>query len=100
MKAITFTTLSALLLLFGMSLEAAPPPAKPELAEQVRKAIEEGKKFLRNQQVEVDEATGHWEIDINAKARRGGWTSLAVLALLNAGEDPKSKVVQRGLNYL
>lgn len=94
-----FATLLGLLVFAGSS-QTAPPPPKPELAEQVRKAIEEGKKFLRNQQVEVDEATGHWEIDINAKARKGGWTSLAVLALLNAGEDPKAKVVQRAMNYL
>ncbi|OAI47934.1 hypothetical protein AYO44_08340 [Planctomycetaceae bacterium SCGC AG-212-F19] len=100
MKYLVFAALLAILLISGMPIAAAPPAGKDNLAEQVRKAIEEGKKFLRAQQVDVDDVTGHWEIDINSKGRRGGWTSLALLALLNAGEDPKSKVVQRGLTYL
>jgi hypothetical protein len=99
MKYPVFAVLFALLLAVALPIDAAPP-AKENLAEQVRKAIEEGKKFLRNQQVEVDDVTGHWEIDINSKGRRGGWTSLALLALLNAGEDPKAKVIQRGLTFL
>jgi hypothetical protein len=77
---------------------AAKPP-KEELADQVRKAIEHGKSFLAGKQV-VNEDKGDWEVDINAKARHGGWTSLALLALLNAGQDPNSPVIQRGLRFL
>src|SRR5262249_39807358 len=78
-----------------------PPPGKENLAEQVRKAIEDGKKFLPIDQIKTDDGIGgHWEIDINSKGRKGGWTSMALLALLSAGEDPKSQVIERGLNYL
>jgi hypothetical protein len=75
-------------------------PAKESLADQVRKAIDQGKKFLRDQQVVTADGQGHWEVDLNSKGRPGGWSSLALLALLNAGEEPKSQVIQRGLRYL
>jgi hypothetical protein len=93
-----------LLLLLGLLVsfpaEAAAPAKKEALADQVRKAIEDGKKFLRDQQVVTGDGQGHWEVDINSKGRRGGWTSLALLALLNAGEPSHSPVIQRGLKFL
>jgi hypothetical protein len=89
----------AVLLLAGIPLQAAPP-AKEELVDQVRKAIEDGKKFLRQQQVVVGDGTGHWEVDVNSAGQSGGWTCLTVLALLNAGEKPEAEVVKRGLKYL
>src|SRR5262245_45207652 len=81
------------------SSSRAAPPAKEGLAEQVRKAIEQGKKYLRDKQV-VNGDKSDWELDISAQKCTGGWSALVVLALLNAGEDPKSEVIQRGLRYL
>jgi hypothetical protein len=111
-----------LLLLLGLSagslLPVAPapvpepsfaPPAvlafqgarrvKPEgpLVDQVRQSINDAITFLQNQQRKTD---GSWEAGGGAVAYPGGWTSLALLALLNAGVDPKDPSIQRGLAYL
>ncbi|MBL8796606.1 MAG: DUF4159 domain-containing protein [Planctomycetia bacterium] len=98
MKPMLGLTLAALLWP-SVSLQAAQP-GKEELVEQVRKAIEDGKKFLRQQQVVVGDGTGHWEVDVNSAGHGGGWTCLTMLALLNAGEKPEAEVVKRGLKYL
>jgi hypothetical protein len=49
----------------------------------------------------VEQGTGHWEVDgFQSQARHGGWTSLAILALLNSGVKPDDPVIARGLAWL
>jgi hypothetical protein len=94
-----FTPIKALALAFALTgLAPAPAPDKKQesLADQVGKAIERGVKFLKEQ----ERGKGNWEIDVDAKLRRGGWTALALLALLNAGESVDDPVIKRGLEYL
>src|SRR4051794_36915906 len=88
-------------------LGAGPPRAEPEragvapeesLADRVRGAIDRGVKSLRSQQRETD---GSWEIHLAlTTSNPGGQTSLALLALLNAGVPVNDPAVQRGLKYL
>src|SRR5262245_1759651 len=79
--------------------QAAKPPKEP-LVDQVRKAIEDGIRFLR--QREKDQ--GNWESEagliIHSQIGAGGPTSLALLSLLNAGVKPDDPLIQRGLKYL
>jgi hypothetical protein len=67
------------------------------LVERVRQAIKDGVTFLQNQQRKPDLS---WELGLERKSYHGGWTSLAVLALLHAGVDPKDPSIQGGLAYL
>lgn len=75
----------------------APARAADPLVEKVRKSIDDGKAYLLGQQRRDD---GSWEIGAIAVEHRGGSTSLALLALLTAGVDPKHKAIQDGLKYL
>jgi hypothetical protein len=86
--------LAALVLLLfpGVPLRAEEP-----LVEQVRKAIDGGKKYLLDQQRQTD---GSWEIHAELLGRRGGTTALVMLALLNAGVSPRDPALQKGLTYL
>jgi len=53
--------------------------------DRVRKAIDQGIQYLRDQ----EKGDGTWESADNAAVLYpGGWTSLAMLALLNAGVKP------------
>ena len=90
---------SALLsmMVLGVLATAAPARAADPLVEKVRKAIDDGKTYLLGQQRRDD---GSWEIGGNAVQHRGGQTSLAILALLTAGVDPKKEAIQDGLKYL
>jgi hypothetical protein len=72
--------------------------ADEPLVDQVKKAIDEGVRFLKDRQQRENDGKGHWEVEL--VGRRGGPTCLALLALLYAGEDPKSDVIQRGLKWL
>lgn len=75
----------------------AQPPGQPGLVERVNKAIDAGVRFLYDQ----ERGTGNWEkIDQASLANPGGWTSLAILALLNSGVDPKDPIIDRALKYL
>jgi Domain of unknown function (DUF4159) len=92
---------ASFLLVVSFGLVAVPSPSaelgKDPLVEKVRKAIEEGVTFLKNQ----EKGRGHWDDDVDAKVLRpGGWTGLAMLALLNAGVPPSDPIIQRGLKYL
>jgi hypothetical protein len=80
-----------------VALVPAQPPAAAEdkLVEKVRKAIDDGVAFLRRQQRQ-----GNWEVDGPSIQRPGGWTALALLALLNAGVPPNDPAIQKGLEYL
>lgn len=73
-----------------------PRKGGENLVEDVKKAIEKAIQFLKDQ----EQGRGNWEIDGEAGARRGGWSSLAMLALLNAGIKPDEPIIQRGLAYL
>jgi hypothetical protein len=91
-----------------ISLAPLAPQARPadedravagddELVQKVRKAIDEGVSFLKSQQRKTD---GSWELGGGGLSGTGGWTALALLALLNAGAKPDDEAVQRGLDYL
>src|SRR5262249_32909728 len=78
---------------------SAGGPARPgddALVEKVRKAIDRGVRFLRERQRD----TGSWEVDVDSAVAEGGWTSLTLLALLNAGVPPTDPAVARGLQWL
>jgi hypothetical protein len=88
-----------------VALSAIPParaaqrPKDVEVtAENVRKAIDAGIKFL----MEQERGRGNWEAvsEKGAIGLEGGWTSLALLALLNAGVKPDDPIIERGLKYL
>ena len=73
-----------------------PVAAAEPLVNQVRKAIGNGVSFLKGKQ-----EGGHWEKNNSeSSAWPGGWTSLALLALLNSGVKPDDPVIQNGLQYL
>jgi hypothetical protein len=88
--------LTALLgLLVGGTLHAQAPKVEP-LVGQVRKAIDRGVQYLRD----VERGNGHWEGAGEPIRLEGGPTSLALLALLNAGVKPDDPVIERGLKFL
>jgi hypothetical protein len=77
----------------------AQQPAKPKelLVDRVRKSLDQGIQFLRDQ----EKGRGNWEeVDQASVLMKGGWTSLAMLALLNAGVKTDDPVIQRGLKFL
>src|SRR5712692_3146704 len=75
---------------------AADKPREP-LVERVRKAIDAGVRYLRDQ----EKGNGNWEaVDKASVSMPGGWSSLAMLALLNAGVSPEDPIIERGLKYL
>lgn len=94
MKSILAVTIS-----IGIcALTLAPAPAADEgdedLVEPVNKAIEKGKKYLRSLQV-----GGDWE-NQGVAGKPGAATSMALLALLNAGVAPEDPIIQQGLKSL
>jgi hypothetical protein len=83
------------MLAVGLPLRAAQK--EEPLAGKVNKAIDRGVQYLRA----VENGNGHWEVDGGQSAgRRGGWTSLALLALLKAGVKPDDAIIDRGLTFL
>jgi hypothetical protein len=84
----------ALTLLVPATTRAAEEP----LVDQVKRAIDEGVRYLKDRQQRENDGKGHWDVEL--VGRRGGPTCLAMLALLYAGEDPRSDVMQRGLKWL
>jgi hypothetical protein len=86
----------ALLLVLGAAGSARAAKEEP-LVNKVRDAIDRGVQYLRD----IEKGNGHWEVDgMNSQGRRGGWTSLALLALLNAGVKPDDPIIDRGLKFL
>ncbi len=61
-------------------------------AEAVRQAVAQGVRFLKDQR----SRDGSWP----KHARIGDVTALVTLALLNAGEDPNSRLMQGSLDYI
>jgi hypothetical protein len=74
---------------------ARPAPEEDALVDRVRKAIDSGVTYLRSQQRQ-----GNWEVGQDKLGYPGGWTSLVLLALLNAGVPPTDDAVRGGLEYL
>lgn len=87
----------SILISLALSPLAHGQPQDP-LVEQVRKAIDRGVNYLKLQ----ERGQGNWDQAIAAKtAYPGGFTSLALLALLTSGEvEPSDPVIKRGLAYL
>jgi hypothetical protein len=67
------------------------------LVDQVRKAIDKGVIYLRNNQHPND---GTWDEYVPTAGFKGGTTAMAVLAFLNAGVPRDDPVIVKGLNYL
>src|ERR1700720_636945 len=89
----SFCTLAAVLAFTA----AAPAQAKKEpLVLQVKTGIERGVRFLKD----IQRKDGSWEVNVDAARIQGGWTSLAVLAFLNAGVSVEDSHVKKGLAYL
>lgn len=75
---------------------ALPVRGDDPLVEKVKTSIRRGKSYLIGKQRD----NGSWELNVGDTSNPGGATSLALLALLTAGHDPKSEVIQKGLKYL
>ncbi|MGL4553996.1 MAG: DUF4159 domain-containing protein [Gemmataceae bacterium] len=97
--------LALALLLAPLALAAVPRPqfrqaeaaaGDDALVEKARNAIAEAVGYLRSQQRATD---GGWDGAVTG-TNNGGWTALALLALLNAGVPPDDPAVQRGVSYL
>jgi hypothetical protein len=102
----------SLALCVGLLLVSAPSSAQPgnaapadaksandaELVGKVKKAIDGGVRYLKDKQSEK----GDWESLVlsTIAGLKGGVTSLATLALLNAGLDAKDPAVAKALDYL
>ncbi len=82
-------------LLLASSARTDDKPAG-DLKQQTRDAMENGVRFLKTKQKD-----GNWEGQgPDLLGYNGGLTSLALLAMLEAGVDPKDKTVADGLAYL
>jgi hypothetical protein len=91
----TFWWAVLFVLFFGIFLESEQPRARAGVtSEEVERAIRNGVRFLKGRQG----PDGSWA-DVDQAARTGP-TSLAVLALLIAGEKPAAPTIQRALGYL
>jgi hypothetical protein len=96
-KKPVFGALVFLLALLGNLSACAAEKSKEPLVEQVRKAIKNGVQFLRDQ----EKGNGNWDgIDKLSVGMKGGWTALAMLALLNCDVKPDDPIIERGLQYL
>jgi hypothetical protein len=86
------------LIAFGCLAGAGWPSVRAEdapLVVKVRKAIDRGVAFLRSE----ENGNGNWEKDRESLKVPGGVTSLAALALLNAGVKPDDSIIDRVLRY-
>src|SRR5262245_10592155 len=86
--------------LLALVVVSLPAPAadrpKEQLVDQVKASIDRGIRFLKQQEA----GRGHWEVNTLAAFASGGWSAMAVLALLNAGVKPDDPTVARGLEWL
>jgi hypothetical protein len=82
---------------FGLARAQPPRQARKEpLVDQVRRAIDKGVKFLRQEQ----RPGGSWDEQAIAINHRGGGTCLALLALLNTGVPRDDPVITNGLRFI
>ncbi len=78
------------------TVAAGQAQPKRSFAAEVRLAIDRGVQFLKTQQ-----RNGSWEhMGFGIGRYQGGMSSLALLALLEAGVRPDDDVIQKGLAYL
>ena len=78
-----------------VTITAITRPVRCEItADQVREMVDGARKYLKSTQSRTDGSWGEFP------GQPGGKSALVVLALLSAGEDPKSEVIQKGLQYL
>ena len=96
LKLCRFTLLPTLCALVWLTCLPGGAKAQEKLVDQVRKSIDKGVQFLRDQ----EQGRGHWEVDAESTARKGGWSALALLALMQAGVPVEDEMIQRGLKFL
>lgn len=92
-------------LVAALVLTSSPAPsaeAADPLVDRVREAIKNGVEYLQSKKKDaLDRGMSHWEDNVGARVLvQGGWTSLALLALLNSGAPPDRPEIQGGLAYL
>jgi hypothetical protein len=92
-KSVAVIGVTCVLILAQIAQAAA---AEKPLVDRVREAIDRGVRYLRGEQ----RTDGSWEVDMACNANPGGWSSLALVALLNAGVPADDPVVANGLKYL
>jgi hypothetical protein len=92
-RAFALAAVAAGLLVPAAAAARDDVPRGDSLVEQVNRAVKRGVDHLLG----LQRADGSWEV---ANARRGGETSLVLLALLNAGLKPDEAHVARGLDWL
>jgi hypothetical protein len=80
----------------AFSAWASAQPKKEPLVSQVKAAIERGTRYLKQTQ----RPDGRWTEPATLAGYEGGITSLAVLALLNAGVSAEDDCVKKGLAAL
>lgn len=85
-------------MLFVFVGETCAQRRQEPLADQVKKSIDKGVEFLKKEQLRRN--NGSWEIDIVFVDFEGAGTSMAILALLNAGVPVTDPAVQNGLRFL
>src|SRR2546423_15101936 len=74
-----------------------PASAQEEpLVVKVKASIDRGVRYLK----EIQRPDGSWEVNLADGRMHGGWSSLALLALLNAGVPVQDVHVARGLKYV
>ena len=86
-------------LVAAVALAAAqePPAPREELVDRVKRAIDDGIRYLRHAQRE----DGGWETDVVGQiAQPGGWTALVTLAVLTAGVPADDPMAARALDWL
>jgi hypothetical protein len=93
--AVTLAGLTALAAV-GLRGGRADEPKREPLVEQVRKAIEEGVRYLKQNQ----RPGGGWDEGGAAVNHPGGPTCLALLALLNAGVPAIDPAIENGLRRI
>ena len=88
---------TAILIGFAAAMPNSQAYQAPEkLVDKVRVSIDKGIQYLRD----MEKGKGNWELDAESNIRKGGWTSLAMLSLLNCGVPPEDEMMKRGLEYL
>ncbi len=94
------TILITLVILFVLSptTSVAQEKKKQDLADQVKKAIEKGIQFHRKRQ----RPNGGWERSDKrlSTGMYGGWTSLTMLSLINAGVPLDDTMMKNGLEFV
>ncbi|MGF1578821.1 MAG: DUF4159 domain-containing protein [Gemmataceae bacterium] len=70
---------------------------KPDLADRVKKSIDKGIEYLRKKQ-RLD--GGFERSDDKNLGMRGGWSSLTMLSLINAGVPTDEDMMKKGLEFI